>query len=352
VAFNTKTDVGDPMNWNFATTLIGSLPYGDAKLAIDKVSDGKISCPAWPQLPSLGFAESMYVQTGCRLPGVIIDEEAKKITADTSSYDATEIYTAILSDDLSYFEHPEKYHKGFYEFVNRDLSKFKAVKGQVTGPISEGLQIQDKEGRSVIYDEAYSELVIRTVNMTAKWQSEELSKQNRNVIIFFDEPSLSLLGTPFASISNETAVNWINESMDGVKCNRAIHCCGNTDWTLVLKTDTDILSFDAYAYAHTIAMFPDEVSAFLERGGALSWGIVPSGDDTIASESTDSIVKKFKESIASLVMKGVNEDMIIKRSLVTPQCGLGPVEPNNADKALNMLYEVSKAMKEHYGVRE
>ena len=340
------------MNWNFATTLIGSLPYGDAKLALDKVSDGRINCPAWPQLPAMGFTESMYVQTGCRLPGVNIDETAKKITVDTSSYDATEIYTAILSDDVSYFEHPEKYHKGLYEFFKRDMSKFKAVKGQVTGPISEGLQIQDKDGRSAIYDEAYSELIVRTVNMTAKWQSRELSKQNKNVIIFFDEPSLSLLGTPFASISDDLAVKWINESMEGTECNKAIHCCGNTDWALVLKTDTDILSFDAYAYAHTIAMFPDEVSAFLEKGGALSWGIVPSGDDTTASENVDSIVKKFKEGIASLVNKGVSEELIAKQSLVTPQCGLGPMEPKNADTALNMLHGVSEAMKEHYGVRE
>ncbi|MCL2606958.1 MAG: hypothetical protein FWD92_00120 [Methanomassiliicoccaceae archaeon] len=338
------------MSWNFATTLIGSLPYDDAEHALDKILSGKITCPAWPQLPALGFTESMYVQTGCRLPGVNIDEEAKRITVNTSSYDATDIYTAILSDDVSYFTHPEKYHKGLYEFLNRDLSKFKAVKGQVTGPISEGLQIQDENGKSVIYDEAYSELIIRTVNMTAKWQYERLSKQNKNVIIFFDEPSLSLLGTPFASISNDQAVKWINESMEGLGCSIAIHCCGNTDWALVLRTNIDILSFDAYSYAHTIAMFPDEVSAFLKKGGTLSWGIVPSSDDAIASETADSLVKRLKESIAALVRKGVSEDLMIKQSMLTPQCGLGPVEPKSADKALDMLYSVSKTMKEHYGV--
>jgi methionine synthase II (cobalamin-independent) len=340
------------MDRYFETTLIGSLPYGNAKTALDKILDGRVTYPAWPQLPALGYSESMYVQTGCYLPGIEIDENAKRISADTVNYDPTEIYTAILSGNLSYFGHPDKYHRGLYEFILRDLSKYKAVKGQVTGPISEGLQILDKNGRPVIYDDTYSEIVRRTVNMAAKWQANGLTKCNGNVIMFFDEPSLTLLGTPFASISNDTAKEWINESMEGLECDKAIHCCGNTDWSLVLGTNIDILSFDAYAYGHTVAMFPDEVSGFLERGGTLSWGLIPSSDETVESENSDNLVKIFKENINALVKKGINEDMIIRRSMVTPQCGLGGLDVKNADKALNMLSEVSNAMRAHYGVGE
>ncbi|MCL2142779.1 MAG: hypothetical protein FWH44_00745 [Methanomassiliicoccaceae archaeon] len=338
------------MDHNFDTTLIGSLPYGSAKEASDKILNAKVTYPAWPQLPALGYTESMYVQTGCSLPGIEIDGIGKKMTADISSYDPTEIYTAILSDDISYFAHPEKYYKGMYDFVKYDLSKFKAIKGQVTGPISEGLQITDRDGRSVIYDEAYSEIVVRTVNMTAKWQAAELSKHNKNVIISFDEPSLTLLGTPFASISNDDAAEWLNESMSGLECKKAIHCCGNTDWALVLRTEADILSFDAYAYAHTIAMFSDDVSAFLERGGTLSWGLIPSSDDIIASENVNSLVNMLVKNMDALVRKGIDEDLIARRSMITPQCGLGGMTPDNADRALDMLYGVSKEMKERYGV--
>ncbi|MDR0778983.1 MAG: hypothetical protein LBE48_06080 [Methanomassiliicoccaceae archaeon] len=338
------------MDWNFATTLIGSLPYDNAKLALDKVLDGRVSIPSWPQLPSLGYSESMYVQTGCRLPGIDIDIPGKKITVDTDAYDPTEIYTAILSDDIEYFEHPKKYHCGLYEFISRDLSQFQAIKGQVTGPISEGLQILDKNGRSVIYDESYSEIVRKTVNMTAKWQSKILSKFNRNVIMFFDEPSLTLLGTPFASISNDLAVEWINESMEGLDCKKAIHCCGNTDWATVLRTNIDILSFDAYAYAHTIAMFPDEIAAFLDRGGILSWGLVPSGDDLIASETAENLAAMMKRNIDALVNKGVNKIKILQGSIISPQCGLGGMETDNVDNVLNMLNDVSNRMKGYYKV--
>jgi methionine synthase II (cobalamin-independent) len=340
------------MDWNFATTLIGSLPHDNAKEALDTILDGRVGIPAWPQLPALGYTESMYVQTGCYLPDIDIDEYRKKISVNTDGYDPTKIYTAILSGDLSYFAHPDKYHRGLYEFTGRELSGFKAIKGQVTGPISEGLQILDKRGRSVIYDETYSEIVRKTVNMAAKWQSKGLSKHNKNVIISFDEPSLTLLGSPFASISNDQAVEWMNESMDGVECSKAVHCCGNTDWALVLRTNADILSFDAYAYAHTIAMFPDEVSAFLEKGGALSWGLIPSTDDLIETETSGSLVEMLKEHIGTLVKKGIDEDLVIKSSMITPQCGLGGVSVDNTDRALDMLHDVSKEIKRHYGVSE
>ena len=337
------------MDRNFATTLIGSLPYRSAGEALDKVTEGRITYPAWPQLPALGYNESMYAQTGCRLPGIRIDDLDKKITVDLKRYDPGDIYEAILSEDTDYFEHPKKYHSGLYEFLGRDLSGFKAVKGQVTGPISEGLQITDAEGRSVIYDDAYSEIIRRAVNLTAKRQWKDLAEHNKNVIIFFDEPSLTMLGTPFASISNDDAVDWINESMDGLKCDKAIHCCGNTDWPLIFRTDMDILSFDAYAYSHTIAMFPDEVSKFLEKGGTLSWGMIPSTDDLAESETAEHLVRMFRDNISALVKKGVDEDLIVRRSMVTPQCGLGAMEAKNADRMIAMLYDVSNAMKKHYG---
>jgi len=102
--------------------------------------------------------------------------------------------------------------------------------------------------------------------------------------------------------------------------------------------------------AHTIAMFPNEISEFLERGGTLSWGLIPSTDDAVEIENAKSLVKIFKDNIAALVKKGVDEDLIVRRSMITPQCGLGGMEAKNADKALDMLSEVSKAMRSNYGV--
>lgn len=335
------------MDWNFATTLIGSMPQNDPKDAVDKVLDGHIDIPIWPQLPALGFKEGMYLQTGEHLPGLI--EEGDKVMVDLNDYDPTEAYMAILEDNVDYFAAKPEHYAGLYEMLGRDLSVFPVIKGQVTGPISEGLQVQDVEGRATIYDESYAEIVRKTVNMSAKWQVRELRKHCDDVIMFFDEPSISLLGTPFASISDEDALAWINESMEGIDCHTAIHCCGNTNWSLVLKTDIDILNFDAYAYGKALVLYPEELSEFVDRGGAIAWGIVPNGEH-ISSETVDSLADRLMGLIDELVRKGVDRDRLIRQSLITPQCGLGGVEMDVVSKVFEVLHALSQEMRRRCGL--
>ena len=335
------------MDWNFATTLIGSLPFESPTEAVDRSVGGHVDCPSWPQLPARGNSESMYLQTGGHLPGITLRND--KIIVDLDDYDPTEAYMAILEDNADYFYAIEDNHAGLYEFLDRDLSKFMAVKGQVTGPISEGLMVEDATGRPAIYDESYGEIIRKTVNLTAKWQVARLREKNDNVIMFFDEPSISLLGTPFCSISDEDAAAWINEAMEGVDAIKAIHCCGNTNWSLVLGTDIDILNFDAYVYGKNITLYPEEISAFLDRGGALAWGIVPNGS-LIEGETPESLADRLTVHIDDLVSKGIDRDLLAKRSLITPQCGLGGADEEYVDTILELLDGTSKEMKRRFGL--
>lgn len=337
------------MDWNFATTLIGSQPYDNAVTAVDKIVDGRVSCPAWPQLSGRGYSEGMYVQTGAHLPGLQI--QGDKVVVDLENYDPTDAYTAIVSDDVDYFVYPHDNYSGFYEFLGHDLSGFKAVKGQITGPISEGLQIVDTTGRSVIYDETYCELVRKTINMSAKWQAKRLSKVNDNVILFFDEPSLSMLGSPFASISDEQAETWINDSLNDVDCFRAVHCCGNTNWAMLLKTNIDILSIDAYRYGSALPMYPDELSDFINKGGSIAWGIIPNTDENIVNETVWSISERMDDILEKLEGKGIDRRKAAKHSIITPQCGLGGMDASNVDRVLTLMEGVSKDMKQRYGFK-
>lgn len=334
------------MDWKFATTLIGSMPFSEPGDALNKILDGRVDCPSWPQL-SRGIKESMYVQTGAHLPGLRIS--GNKVFVDLDDYDPTDVYEAIISENEEFFKPPEKCHTGFYGLLRNDVSRFRAVKGQVTGPISEGLQIQDVNGRSVIYDETYGEIVRKSVCMTARWQAHRLMKANDCVIMFFDEPSLSLLGSPFAQISEDDAVHWLNEAMEGVEGYRAVHCCGNTDWGMVLRTKLDILSFDAYNYSGNLALYAEDLKAFMDRGGALSWGIVPNREEDLRKETVRSLCAKLENTVGKLQSKGLDPSQIARRSLLTPQCGLDGLSPEAVDSVLDLLSGVSKEMKGRYG---
>ena len=335
------------MEWKFATTLIGSQPCKETASAVDAVLGSGVSCPAWPQMPSLNARESMYAQTGSHLPGMTVEND--KVIVDLGAYDPTEIYTAILSDNVDYFVHPPESFAGLYEFLDRDLSKFQAIKGQITGPISEGLQICDRKGRPVIYDESYGEIVRKTVNMMAKWQSRRLKMCNGTVILFFDEPSVTMLGSPFASVSDDDAKKWINESMEGVDCYRGIHCCGNTNWAMILGTDIDILNFDAYQYGENLLAYTDELAEFYERGGTVAWGIVPNSESELEKVTAADVVAKLEALFDKMENKGFSRQNVASQSMITPQCGLSGISEQNIGKLYALLNAVSAEMKARYG---
>lgn len=341
------------MDWSCLPACIGSLPHLDPKQAVDVVLRHIKQVPFWPQLPAMGFEENMYAQYATRLPGARVDDQLKRITVDLDGYDPEEFYTAVLDDDLDYFEHPRSCFHGLYELMEEWQlpEETVALKGQVTGPISLGLQVLDSTGKSVIYDDSYSEMIRKNLNMMMRWQERYLRSKCPETVMFLDEPSLSLVGTPFAAISKEKVVSWIDEVLEGVQSIKAVHCCGNTDWPMVMSTSIDILSFDAYNYGHTIALYQDEVIEFLEQKGTIAWGIVPNDAETLASESVESLVERLVTAMQGLSAKGIPLDLLLRQSLVTPQCGLEPLgDEMVAERALHVLARVSQRMREDHGL--
>jgi len=341
----------ESMSWDCLPVCIGSLPYSDPAKAVDTIFEHLRRIPFWPQLPNIGFRENMYAQYSVHLPGAVIDEARKRITVNLTGYDPESFYTAVVSDDVDQFVHPIDSFHGLAELMDRQLPREAiAVKGQVTGPVSLGLQVFDEKGKSVIYDETYSEIVRKNLNLMLRWQERALSRKCPRTIMFVDEPSLSLVGTPFAAISAEQVRNWIDEVFEGVRGHRGLHCCGNTDWPTVLATKIDILSFDAYSYGHTISLYPHEVASFLDRGGTISWGIVPNSEEALAQETMGSLVEKLEVEMEKLVAKGIPKRKLVENALVSPQCGLGGLSEETSEAAMRMLVAVSNELRKRNGL--
>ncbi len=341
------------MYWNCLPTCIGSLPHLRPRQAVDMLMRHLKHIPYWPQLPAMGFEENMYAQYATHLPGIKIDAHEKRIKVDLGDYDPERFYEAVLGGNFHYFEYPRECFHGLYEVLEEwELPKeATALKGQVTGPVSMGLQIIDQEGKSAIYNEAYSEIVRKALNMLMRQQEFMLREKFPRTIMFMDEPSLSLVGTPFAAVSKEHVIAWINEVFEGVQGVKGLHCCGNTDWPMVLSTNIDILSFDAYNYGYTISLYPKEVEDFLHRGGSIAWGIVPNDEESLNQETPAKLVERLEREMAALSARGISPDLILSSSLITPQCGLGPLNDEDlAEKALRMLVDTSDVMRSRHAL--
>ncbi|MEW6069966.1 MAG: methionine synthase [Candidatus Thermoplasmatota archaeon] len=339
--------------FNLLPTGIGSLPYVNAQEACKHVLKNFAEIPFWPQLPKLGFCENMYVQFAYDLPGIVVDYDKKKIFADLEKKLGLEIdsfYRKISESALTY---DKEYFAGFYAMQKKKelLKVAKALKGHITGPASLGLQITDSQsGKALLYNEFYRDIIIKALNEKAKLQERLLGALNKNVIIFCDEPSLCMFGTPYLSLSREEIVNALADVFKGVNCLKGVHCCGNTDWSLLLKLPIDIISFDAYNYGERLALYSKELKEFIARGGVLAIGIVPSVEENFNRESLETLALKFESLLKIFVRKGLYQKEVLSFSLLTPSCGLAGMSTKSAEKALKMTKELSRILRKRYAL--
>ena len=337
------------LNFNCMPTIIGSVPYTDAETACRKIKKYLKDFPAWPQLPRKSNLENMYIQYSEGFPGIVID--GQKITLQRNSgFDERlgHLYSDYAENKVDNYYVSKDYAAGLHTFTSTSHLSASAIKGQVTGPISWGLCITDEAGRGILYDELLADALSKFLHLKAVWQERLLSTVANQTIIFIDEPYLTSLGSAFVSISHEQVTTLLEEVLSGLQGIKGIHCCGSTDWTLLLKLSIDILNFDAYNYFESLACYPLEVKAFLSRGGVIAWGIIPNDEDILKKETLSSLYDRLCEIVASFSRDGISFKEIISSSLVTPTCGLASLSIEAAEEVFRLLAELSARIRVKY----
>lgn len=351
------------VKYNLYGTAIGSLPQADPAKAVEVVLNSIPNAPIWPQLPALGMNEQMEIQYSEHMPGAVIDREKERLYIATNSDEAmmemgTDWFMAIEANDTEYFKISEEFSKGFYamkDTLAKKGGKLPFVKVQVTGPCSFSLTIVDENKRAVYYNEMFRDVVVKTIAMKAKWQIQQYKDFADNVICFIDEPILSAFGSStYVSVQREDVVNMLKEVIAAVHEEGAIagiHCCGNTEWSILVDAGVDIINFDAFDFGETIFLYIDHMKKHLERGGALAWGIVPTNSEKLAGVEADDLIVKWDALVEELSSKtGISKEQIYAQSLITPSCGTGSLPVADAEKAFRLDGEVSDKLRARAGL--
>ncbi|UCH22361.1 MAG: hypothetical protein JSU83_03725 [Deltaproteobacteria bacterium] len=346
---------------NTLPLLIGSLPLQDHGEALELVFNHTPEIPLWVQLPSFP-QERMIPQFMPGLPGLILENDKVFINTAAENFDDQilefyEEYMAVADGekdlDHTRFVLTTETAKGFTAFMVRSKSLSSppvAVKGQITGPITFTTGVHDQNKNAIFYNEQIRDVAVKLIALKAKWQARQLSSLDCPVIIFFDEPALAGYGTSeFISISHDEINVCFAEVMEAVQSEGAlagVHVCANTDWSLVLESPAEIVSFDAYSYFDRFILYPDLIRKFIESGKILAWGIVPTGNaEDIEKETTDSLVALWDEKARAIEALGIDRSRILAQSLITPSCGAGSLSLDLAKKVLRMTREVSEQVK-------
>ncbi len=340
-------------------TAIGSLPHKDPQEAVQVVLRSIPDAPIWPQLPATGINEQMEVQYSEGIPRVVIDRAKERMYIDTTGDTSTDLaafYEKYLAEDIEAFRITPEFSKGIYAMESALQAAGGTrpfVKVQTTGPLSFGLTIVDENKRAIYYNAEFVDVVVKALAMKCRWQIRKFKKFAKDTICFIDEPILSAFGSStYVSVTRDDAVAKLNEVVEAVHAEGAlagVHCCGNTEWPILIDAGVDIVNFDAFDYGDTILLYANAMKDYLKAGKVMAFGIVPTNSAKIHAQTADSLVARFGELVQKLAKAtGLDAELIRRQALVTPSCGTGSLPVPDAELVFKTLHEVSAKLRRQF----
>ncbi|KJS48072.1 methionine synthase [Desulfosporosinus sp. BICA1-9] len=341
----------------FLASGVGSVPQKKSEDALELIWKSVPLAPHWPQLPGLG-AESSFVGQYLNAlleAGVIADVKVPKFQVEAEDWAErmTVFYTQYLEavegheQALESFGFSAQGGEGFEAFC-RDLERFGTrdavlLKGQVSGSLTLGMQITDKNRRSSYYDDTLRDMLVKTLAMHAEWQTKRLRKFGLPVLMTIDDPALYGFGaSTHVTLNREQLIEELNVIIEGILRQGGIpgvHVCAGMDWTLLFDSKVQVVNFDAYDYMQSMMVLAEPINRYLARGGVLSWGIVPT--NPIAwQETAQSLILRLEQNIEELVKRGVDEALLRQQSMLTPSCGTGTLQTDLAEHVYKLLAEM------------
>lgn len=337
-----------PIPGNLLTTAMAVMPHKDTDRALQTTLS--LDIPFWPQLPLMNYYEDMYVQAAEHFPGILLDVQNQTLRFSMDRFMEEFGETMAKFDQPDYFDISPDYSAVYHAFLKLDLSERPAIRGQLEGPISFGFNILDQDDRPILFDDTIRAFLLEFMAKRINVQLSRLKAKNDNAFMFVDEPGLQFVFSALSGYDDFKARQDLEAFFAMVERPRGIHLCGNPDWDLLLNLDLDILSLDVFSNGERFVSYASSIKRFLERGGVIVWGQVPTNVEPFANESLDSMTKQLEFLWDALEKKGIDKAWLLSRSLLSPAtcCLVNPDGTATVEKAFETIKSLSQRLRRKY----
>jgi hypothetical protein len=340
--------MNNPIPGNLLTTAMAVMPHTDVSRALEMALS--LDVPFWPQLPNYTYYEDMYVQAAEHFPGILLDLGNRTLRFSMDKF--VEEFEDTLSrfDEPEYFDISPTYSEVYHRFLNLDLSDRPAIRGQLEGPISFGFNVLDQDERPILFDDTVRPFMLDFMANRVNVQSARLKKLNPNAFMFVDEPGLQFLFSAMAGYGDVKAKADLDYFLAQIDRPRGIHLCGNPDWDFLLGLDMEVLSMDVYTNAEIFSSYSKAIKKFLDRGGIIVWGIVPTGVEDFTKEGLPSLIERLETVWKVLWSKGIDREQIIAQGMMSPAtcCLINPDKERTVEQAFASVNQMAEVLRDRY----
>lgn len=335
-----------PIPGNLLTTAMAVMPHRDPDRALEAALS--LDVPFWPQLPHMNYYEDMYVQASEHFPGILLDMEKRTLRFSHEKFVAEFEETMSRFQDPDYFDISRTYSIVYHRFLSMDLSERPAIRGQLEGPVSFGFNVTDEEGRPILFDDTVRSFLLEFMAQRANVQLKRLKERNPNAFMFIDEPGLQFLFSAMSGYGEVAAKGDMETFFSLIERPRGIHLCGNPDWDFLLNLDLDVLSLDVFNNGEVFSAYAPSIRRFLDRGGSLVWGMVPSHTEPFEKEDIYSLEGRLEDIWNTLGRKGIDRDLLLSRSMLSPAtcCLVNPDGEKTVERAFQRVRDLSRHLRD------
>ena len=307
-----------------ATTGIGSLPHSQGELGLQLAL--QLDVPFLPELPTGAPGELMIASALEGLPGLAFDEQGM-CTVDRAAWEAgatdlsRRLDRALGSLQLGEFEPSASARRAWRPFLFEVQTRRLALaKAQLAGPFTVRWGTRLSSGGVVVNDPAVDRQVFRLLLARSLAMVRALRALSATPLFYLDEPGLYALDVGDGRhLLNLQEIRLLVVALQREGALVGLHCCGNTAWEALLGLGLDLLSFDVRLSLDALLEVRGPLAEFLERGGGLSLGIVPTDLDD--EGSVDELVAATGASLESALGTRAARSAL-ERCVLTPACGL------------------------------
>jgi methionine synthase II (cobalamin-independent) len=225
-------------------------------------------------------------------------------------------------------------------FLDAVSTRTGPIKVQLPGPVTIGRALAATGADpSVAFAVAGTAVAQRARQLVALARSTAPDAQ---VLLFLDEPGLagSLADLP---VPVDQVIDLMSGALAAVEPHAitGIHCCGDADWRVPLQAGPQVLSLPATS---DVASSTGALAAFVERGGWLAWGAVPT--DGPRSGTVGRLWRTVAARWCELVQAGCDPVRLRHHTLLTPECGLALHTVGQAGLILDLAHQLAERLQD------
>jgi hypothetical protein len=318
-------------------TGIGSLPHRDVQSAVE-TAFATTDVPFIPTLPRLNPSEGMIAQAVTGIRGISVGQYGSLLVDPMRIDPAADVVTDLAHGAFSGYR--VALERLALAAGDRGTGPTGIIKWQFIGPVTLG---QALVRAGVPVDVAF-DVASHAVRSHVANVFREISAVAPDVVqvVVVDEPDLGSLMSESFPIAPDTAIDLMSSAMAAVEGDAVVglHCCAPIDIVPLLAAGPAILSIPVskHLVSHVGAL-----AAFLERGGLVAWGVVPTDGPVMATaeRSWRSLSKLWCE----LVQEGCDALRLWRQSLLTPACGLANHTVATSDIIMSQVREIAERIR-------